>query len=288
MARALITGAAGMLGGALQGTQPNTFEISPVDLPDGDLTQPGVAARLLSQHRPQVVLHCAALTDVEGCTRDPALAHRVNCEATAYLAAACREHSARLIYLSTDYVFAGDLGRPCHEDDLPRPLNAYGESKLCGERAAARPRADAKLPDHLIVRTQWLYGPGGKNFVATIVNAARTRDTLRVVADEYGSPTYTLDLAQALWQLAESNHTGIMHVTNQGACTWHDLAAVALREAGLSATLEPISSADWPSPTVRPAYSVLDNRRRRQLGYAPLRPWQEAAAEYVRDYLNSE
>ncbi|MEN6546795.1 MAG: dTDP-4-dehydrorhamnose reductase [Armatimonadia bacterium] len=282
MVRVLITGAAGMLGGALLRTQPETFETSPVDLPDGDLTQPGVASRLLGQHRPQVVLHCAAMTDVDGCTRDPALAHRVNCEATSHLARACREQSAKLIYVSTDYVFAGDLNRPYHEADTPRPLNPYGESKLCGEQAVA------ELPDHLVVRTQWLYGPGGKNFVATIVNAARTRDTLRIVSDEWGSPTYTPDLARALWQLAASSHTGIVHVTNSEVCTWHDLATIATREAGLNVRLEAISSADWPSPTVRPRYSPLENRRWRELGYAPLRPWQEAVTEYVREHLSSE
>lgn len=280
--RVLITGAAGMLGGALLRTRPETAEISPVDMPDGDLTQPGIAARLLGEHRPQVVIHCAAMADVDGCTRDPDRAHRINCDATGHVAEACRDHSVKLIYISTDYVFAGDLGRPYHEGDAPRPLNPYGESKLCGEQEAAR------LPDYLIVRTQWLYGPGGKNFVSTIVNAARTRDTLRIVSDEWGSPTYTQDLAQALWRLAATTHTGIVHVTNSEVATWHDLATVAVREAGLKVRLEAISSAEWSSPTVRPRYSPLENRRWRELGYPPLRPWREAVTEYVREYLGSE
>lgn len=279
MVRVLITGAAGMLAGALLQAQPGSLEVVGVDLRDGDLTEPAVAASLLDSHRPQVVLHCAAMTDVDGCTRDPARAQLVNCEATRWLAGACRDRDTRLLYLSTDYVFAGDLDRAYHEADQPCPLSPYGASKLCGERAVA------ELPDHLIVRTQWLYGPGGKNFLATIVNAARTRDALRIVADEWGSPTYTLDLARALWELACADVTGIVHLTNSGVATWHELAAFALQEAGLQVALEPISAADWASPTVRPRYAVLENRRWHDLGKPPLRPWREAVREYVRGFL---
>jgi dTDP-4-dehydrorhamnose reductase len=203
----------------------------------------------------------------------------VNGTATANVAAACQRHGARLIYISTDYVFAGDLGRPYAENDEPRPLNPYGESKLGGERATAA------LPDHLIVRTQWLYGPRGKNFVSTIVNAARNRPSLRVVADEWGSPTYVPDLAQALWEVAVAEITGILHVTNSGVCSWHELAALALAAAGLKTPLEAISAADWPSPTIRPKYSPLGNARWLELGHAPLRPWQEAVTEYVQCLL---
>lgn len=279
MTDVLITGAHGMLGTALSCCAPADVCPVGVDLPDGDLTDAAAAEALIGRHAPQVVIHCAAMTDVDGCTRDPERAMRVNGAATANVAQACRRHGARLIYISTDYVFAGDLGRPYLESDEPRPLNPYGESKLAGERAAA------ELSDHLIVRTQWLYGPAGKNFIATIVNAARTRPSLRVVADEWGSPTYVPDLAAALWQVATQPVTGIVHITNSGVCTWHGLAVKALALAGLATPVEPISAAEWGSPTVRPKYSPLGNQRWLELGHAPLRPWQEAVAEYVTQNL---
>ena len=277
--RALVTGARGMLGTELMSCPPADWTVAGVDIQDGDLTDRDIAARLIADHAPQVVIHCAAMTDVDGCTRDPMRAMQLNGYATGNVAAACLSVGARLIYLSTDYVFAGDLDRPYVEADEPHPLNAYGESKLAGEHAAA------ELPDHLIVRTQWLYGPAGKNFVATMVRAAATHDSLRVVADEWGSPTYARDLAEGLWQLAPMSVTGIMHLTNGGICTWHDLASHAIAVAGLQVAIEPISRSEWASPTVRPSYSALDNRRWRELGLAPLRPWQEAVTEYVSRYL---
>lgn len=279
MSRVLITGAKGMLGGALLSCVPDSVEALGVDLPDGDLTEAAVALEVVASRAPSVVIHCAAMTDVDGCTRDPERAMLVNCTATANVAEACRLAGARLLHISTDYVFPGDLERAYLETDEPRPLSPYGESKLCGERAAAA------AGNSFVVRTQWLYGPGGKNFVATIVNAARTRPELRVVADEWGSPTYTRDLAAGLWVAALSDATGIIHLTNSGVCTWHELATAAVRAAGLATPVEPISSADWPSPTVRPKYSPLENRRWAELGHEALRPWQEAVEEYVREWL---
>lgn len=277
--RVLITGAAGMLGTALLARAPAALEVVGVDLADGDLTQAGEAERLLGRHRPQVVIHCAAYTDVEGCTEHPEQARLVNGVAAANVAVACRHHEARLVYLSTDYVFAGDLQRAYVETDEPRPLSAYGESKLAGERAVA------ELPDHLIVRTQWLYGPGGKNFVATIVNAARRQPQLRVVADQYGSPTYTHDLAGALWQVAPDGPTGVMHLTNSGVCSWHELAVQAVAAAGLSTPVAAIAAAEWGAKTVRPPYSPLANARWAAAGHPALRCWREAVREYVETSL---
>ena len=248
------------------------------DIEDGDLTTQAGADAVV-RHAADVVIHCAAMTDVDGCTRDPERARLVNGTATQNVAQACRETGKRLLYISTDYVFPGDLGRPYVETDEPRPLSAYGESKLAGERAAA------EVPDHLIVRTQWLYGPAGKNFIATIVNAARTRPSLRVVADEWGSPTYVPDLAAGLWQLAAAPVTGIVHLTNSGVCTWHELAVEALAVAQLETPVEAINAADWGSPTVRPRYSPLANTRWAKLGHEPLRGWREAVREYVRQHL---
>lgn len=282
MTRVLVTGAGGMLGTALLAQAPPGTEVVGVDLPDGDLSAPGVADSLLRAHQPRVVLHCAAWTDVDGCTADPQRALLQNGHATALLAAACGTAGVRLLYISTDYVFSGDAGRPYVETDVPRPLNPYGLSKLAGEQAAAT------LADYLVVRTQWLYGPRGKNFVHTIVNAARTRPALRVVANEFGSPTYVPDLAVALWEAALSKVTGFVHLTNTGVCSWYEFAREALRAAGLDVAVEPLAAADWPSPTRRPHFSPLASPRWTGLGHRPLRPWQAAVAEYVESYLMAE
>lgn len=279
--KVVITGAAGMLGSALLALAPGQVRPVGIDLAEGDLSDPEGARRALGPRRPQVVIHCAAYTDVDGCTRDPQRAFLHNATATRNVARVCADLGARLVMISTDYVFDGTKGSPYTEQDPTNPLNAYGESKLAAERLAAE-----ELGDLLIVRTQWLYGPRGKNFVAAIVSRARAEGQVRVVADQWGSPTYTRDLAAALWQGALSPARGIVHVTNQGEATWADLAERALAAAGLeSATVERISSADWPTPTIRPRYSVLDNSRWARLGFTPLRPWTEAVEEYVRTFL---
>jgi dTDP-4-dehydrorhamnose reductase len=277
----VITGGAGMLGSALVDLAPAGVAAVGVDLPDGDLSQLEGARLALAGSRPGVVIHCAAYTDVDGCTRDPERAFLHNATASRNVAIVCRELGARLVALGTDYVFDGTKGSPYTEQDLPNPLNPYGESKLAAERLIAQ-----ELPDHLVVRTQWLYGPGGKNFVAAIVKRAREGGALRVVADQWGSPTYTRDLAGGLWEAALSPARGVVHLTNAGVATWADLAEAALRAAGREqVAVERIGAADWPTPTVRPRYSVLDNQRWVRLGLRPLRPWEEAVEEYVRGWL---
>lgn len=279
--RVVVTGAAGMLGSALLELAPAEVTAAGVDLAEGDLTRPEGAWAAVAETEPEVVIHCAAYTDVDGCTRDPERAFLHNATATQNVARVCRELGARLVTLSTDYVFDGTKGAPYTEQDLTNPLSPYGESKLAAERLAAD-----EIGDLLIVRTQWLYGPGGKNFVAAVVGRAREQGALRVVADQWGSPTYTRDLAQGLWQAAFSPARGVVHLTNAGVATWADLAEAAVRAAGLEGVrLERISSEQWPTPTRRPRYSVLDNQRWVRLGFTPLRKWEEAVEEYVRGWL---
>jgi len=244
---------------------------------DGDLSVREQARRALEAADAEIIIHCAAYTDVDGCTREPERAWASNAIATENVADGAAALEARLLYISTDYVFEGTRAEPYLEDDEPAPLTVYGESKLAGERAIA-----ATLPDHLIVRTQWLYGPDGKNFVASILKAARSRKRLEVVHDERGCPTYAPDLADALWRLLATEATGIVHATNQGACSRLELALAALEEAGLAdVEVEGIPSAAWDSPTKRPLNAVLGGTRLAGLGLEPLRPWREALAEYV-------
>ncbi len=290
----IVTGSAGMLGSALMELAPAAVRAVGVDIADGDLSTDAGITSALGPHppslhertyggrgQPDVVIHCAGYTDVDGATDEPALAQRHNALATEKVAGFCAERGARLIYISTDYVFDGTKGSPYSEEDTPNPINAYGESKLAGEQAARRIAADC-----LIVRTSWLLGPGGRNFVAAIIDHARQDSEVWGVVDEIGSPTYSHDLAGALWELVERPVSGILHLTNSGYCSRAELARAALDAAGLSdVPITEISRADWDSPTQRPAFSVLDNGRWAALGHAPLRPWQEAVAEYVKSYL---
>ncbi len=279
--RVTITGGSGMLGHALVEAAPAGVELFPLSRADGDLSTWDGARRAIEPTNPDLVIHCAAWTDVDGCTADPQRAWLNNAVATRNVALLCSRLGARLVALSTDYVFDGAKGAPYIEQDAPHPLNAYGRSKLAAEQAVQE-----TLGNYLIVRTQWLFGPGGNNFVARIIELGRERDNLTVVADQFGSPTYTRDLAGALWDVAARDIHGIMHITNSGQASWAELAAEALCAAGLDkVTINRISAADWPSPTVRPGYCVLANARRAQLGLPPLRPWQEAVREYVRQYL---
>lgn len=266
-----------MLGSALQRAADPHIECIPTTRPDADLASASQVELLLSRHSPQYVIHAAAYTDVDGCTRDPERAMRDNAQATALLAAACAEHGIRLVMVSTDYVFSGDKREPYRVDDPPDPINAYGESKAAAEAQLAR-----LMSEFLIVRTQWLYGPGGRSFVAAILKRALEGSALRVVDDEFGSPTSTADLARALWQVAGSHHTGVMHVTNTGVCSRFELALAAIECAGLSGVpVDPIHSAQWPSPTRRPARAVLDTTRWVEAGYAPLPHWRQALAACV-------
>lgn len=277
----VITGGRGMLGSALVASAPGEAQAIAVDIEDGDITKLHEARRVVCSRDPAAVIHCAAYADVDGCTRDPHRAFAVNARGTANIAIACQECDCYLIAISTDYVFDGKKGAPYDESDEPNPLNPYGESKLRGEQFARE--SHDKL---LVVRTQWLYGPNGKNFVATIVNKGRELGRLRVVADEFGSPTYTKDLAARLWELVAMRPTGTLHCTNSGICTWANLARTALAAAGESGVeVEHISHRDWQSPTVRPEYSPLVSARLGELGLPPLRPWEQAVAQYASEHL---
>lgn len=278
-----MTGAAGMLGSAIVRRAPAHHQMMAITRADGDLTQRHVAERMVSDLSPRAVIHCAAYADVDGCTADPQRAQANNTEATRLLAQACSWHDIRMLYVSTDYVFSGTKSQPYKPDDEPDPINAYGESKLGGEQAVAD-----QLEDYLIVRTQWLYGAGGKNFVTGVVERARSGQPLKVVRDELGSPTYVYDLAGALWLAVEAKLFGIVHVTNSGHCSRLELAREALKLAGVGhVQMEPISSEQWPSPTRRPLHAILDNSRWVQAGYPPLRPWKQALTDFARTYLAS-
>jgi len=274
--RVAVTGAAGMLGRDVCRTAPQWATVAALTRENGDLADAAQAREALCVARPEIIVHCAAYTDVDGCTRDPQRAWENNARATENVVAAAGEIGAVVLYVSTDYVFDGAKGAPYVEDDKPNPLNPYGESKLAGELAVR------ELAEHIIVRTQWLYGPGGGSFVLSILRAARAGRDLRVVSDELGCPTYTPDLAEGLWRVLENGARGVLHLTGQGWCSRLELARAALDEAGMAdVPIAPIRSAEWDSPTARPLDSRLDSSRLSGLSIEPLRPWREALRDYV-------
>ncbi|HBE74175.1 MAG TPA: dTDP-4-dehydrorhamnose reductase [candidate division Zixibacteria bacterium] len=274
--RILVTGAGGMLGRDLVPVLSERHQVDGVDLDDFDLTAPGAVHQITSR-RPEMVMHLAAMTNVDGCERDPERAMLVNGQGTRNAVEACRELGIPMLYISTDFVFDGTKSEPYREDDPVNPLGHYGRSKLAGEEAVRQ-----LLREYYIVRTSWLFGPSGRNFVSSILNKARENGEVRVVDDQTGSPTYTADLAGALAELTESDKFGVYHLSNSGSCTWHGFASEAVRLAGIDARVVPIKSTEFQTPTRRPGYSVLGNYNWIGNFGRPLRDWREALADYVR------
>jgi dTDP-4-dehydrorhamnose reductase len=240
---------------------------------DMDLTEPDSVAAMVGDHRPDVVMNCAAWTDVDGAEAHPEAAMKVNGEGAGTVAWAAAEMGAAIIHVSTDYVFDGTSPRPYVETDPVRPISVYGRSKLAGEQAVARAN-----PRHAIVRSAWLFGAGGQNFVATMLRLADERDEVRVVTDQVGCPTWTGHLAEAMLALAESQAPGIHHVAGAGQCSWHDFAVEIFRQAEVSCTVQPTTSDEFVRPARRPANSVLHSVR---ADTPHLPSWRDGLAEYL-------
>jgi dTDP-4-dehydrorhamnose reductase len=275
--RLLVTGADGQLGRELVGMASSaSHDVVGFDRAGCDITVPGAAGAALERHRPEVVINCAAWTRVDAAEAEVDAAYRANALGPRLLAAACHDAAVLLCHVSTDFVFDGSAVSPIDEWSEPRPLSVYGASKLAGEDEVRR-----LCPHHQVVRTSWLYGQDGPNFVLTMLRLAREGGRLRVVADQRGAPTWTGDLAAALLRLAELGTPGVYHLSNAGETTWHGFAEAIVEEAGLAVPVEPITTADYPAPARRPAYSVLDNRVWRLLGERPLRAWRDGLHAYL-------
>ena len=271
--RILITGAQGQLGHALQQALSGE-DLILKDLPEFDLTQAGSESQIVAA-RPSVILHVGAYTNVDGAEREPERAMAVNAQGTTFVARAAATLNARLIYISTDYVFDGTQTTPYREEDVPHPINVYGQSKRAGEIAAL-----TGCPNSLVVRTAWLYGHVGNNFVKTMMKLAVEKPFLEVVGDQRGCPTNADDLARALKDLAESDLRGICHVTNTGDCTWHEFAEAIVSLMGLSIPVRPITTEQMGRLARRPSYSALAQGR---LGTvrAFLPHWKDSLARFM-------
>ena len=274
--RVLITGAAGKLGRALTRELDETHDVVGADKARLDVSDYAACQSAVADIRPEILLHAAAFTDVDGCALDPQKALRINGVGTGNLAAATAKRGIPMLYVSSNEVFDGSLRRPYNEYDLPNPVNAYGYSKWHGERALTRVN-----PQHYIVRAAWLYARGGGNFLHAILAAARAGKSLRVVTNEVSSPTSTDDLAAAIAQLIKSERFGTYHLVNEGAVSRWGLARLALDEAGYADTpIERISHQQWPRPSRPPEYTALANNAAAAIGIR-LRPWQQAARAFL-------
>lgn len=273
--RIVITGHKGQLGTALQQALDGA-EIFGLDLPEHDITEPRATVDTISDIRPDLVIHAAAMTDVDGCQRNPDLAFRVNAMGSQNIALACLHTGAALVHISTNDVFDGTLGRAYYEWDPPMPQSVYAQSK-----AAAEFYVRSLLHRFYIVRTAWLYARGGQNFVTKIIAAADRLGVLRVVTDEVSSPTYAPDLAGAISQLVQTEHFGIFHFTNSGICSRFDWARKILELVGRSEVpVEPITTEQWQRAAPPPLYAPIRNFTGTTLGIT-LRPWQAALEEYL-------
>lgn len=273
----LITGGKGMLAQALrQLLESRNLPYVAPGRADADVTNPDQLKQLFATHKPTLVLNCAAHTKVDLCEDEKEKADAINGHAVGTLASLAREHHAFLVHYSTDFVFDGSGTRPYRTDDPVNPVSAYGRSKLLGEQLLQK-NAPARW---LILRTAWLYGRGGASFPKTIIERARAGQPLKVVNDQFGSPTHTPDLAEATLDLVHHRAHGIYHVTNAGTATWFEFAQTILKEFDLPASVTPITSTNWqqirPSSAIRPAYSVLDLEPFERLVGRPMRPWRDA------------
>jgi dTDP-4-dehydrorhamnose reductase len=271
--RVLVIGATGLLGRVLL-EQWQGEEVTGAGSQDADLRDPAQVKGLLERCRPEWTVLAAAYADVDGCEKDPERAHQVNCVGAMNVARAAREVRSKVLFLSTDYVFDGRKNAAYEPGDAVNPLNIYGRSKAEAEKGIRE-----IMPDCCIVRTSWLFGVQGKCFPNTILELAKTRDHLNVVADQTGCPTFNRDLVGAIIKLARANAHGTVHVTNRGACSWYEFAGEILRASGRNVTVSPARTEDVPRPATRPKYSVLSGASLERFGVS-MRPWQEALSDY--------
>lgn len=273
----LLTGAGGMLARDVMATLADRHQIHPFPEEALDITDFAAVRRAVDGLRPDLIVNCAAFTDVDRCETEPGPAFAVNALGPRHLAVAAHGAGAALLHVSTDYVFDGTATAPYGEFDPVGPVTAYGRSKLAGELEVR-----AHCPRHYIVRSAWLYGAHGRNFVHTMLQLAAQRERLTVVDDQVGNPTWTVELARAIGALMETGAFGTYHASAEGEASWYAFAREILRLKGVATPVDPVPSTAFPRPARRPAFSALDKGCLRALGLT-MRPWREALADYLKD-----
>lgn len=273
----LITGANGQLGQDVVSVFSRQHEVYGYGRQQLDITSQEQCEQVVTTFRPDVVVHAAAFTDVDLAESEEEQTYRVNANGSRNIAVAAEKVGAKVCYISTDYVFDGTSKVPYKEYDNTNPQSVYGKSKRAGELLV-----QSFSSRFFIIRTSWVYGLHGKNFVKTMLQLGKEKDDLKVVQDQSGSPTYTLDLSRFLLELVETERYGIYHASNQGSCSWYEFAAAIFEDTGISVKINPCSTEDFPRPAPRPQFSVMDSLAIRSNGFKELRPWREA----LRDFLS--
>lgn len=275
----LVTGSNGQLGHDIIKLLENSeHRVYGYDRKQMDITDEKAVFREVTKIKPDVIVHCAAYTNVDGAEMDQDGAYAVNTLGTKYLAMAAKEVDAKMVYVSTDYVFDGEAKEPYEVDSPTNPIGVYGKTKLGGEKAVKE-----ILDKYYIVRTAWVFGKNGKNFVKTMLRLGKERGEIGVVADQYGSPTYTIDLAKFIIKLIQTDKYGLYHATNSGTCSWYEFAVEIFKQAGLNVKVNPLTTEQYPTPAKRPKFSVLSKKKIVEEGFTPLQHWQDALNAYLKE-----
>lgn len=279
--KVLVTGVKGQLGcDVMAELAKRNIEAIGVDIDEMDITDKISVEKVIGEAAPDVVVHCAAYTAVDAAEDNEALCRRVNADGTRNIAEVCKKLDCKMVYISTDYVFDGQGTRPWEPDDERHPLNVYGQTKYEGELAVQE-----NLSKYFIVRIAWVFGKNGKNFVKTMLKLAETHDKLTVVNDQFGSPTYTYDLARLLVDMIQTDKYGIYHATNEGICTWYEFACEIFRQAGVKIEVTPVPASEYPAKAKRPENSRLDKSKLTENGFERLPSWQDALRRYIKEIL---
>ena len=273
----MIIGSEGMLGHDLVDVLSVDNEVSITTIDTLDITDINKTIKTVKENNPDVLIHAAAFTDVDGSESNPDLAFKVNATGTRNVAVACQQANCAMVYICTDYVFDGTNSSPYHEYDQTHPLGVYGKTKHTGELYIRD-----LLNKFYIIRTSWLYGYHGPNFVTTMLNLAKKTKDISVVNDQIGSPTYTVDLANAIALLIKKPTYGIYHITNSENCSWYDFATEIFNQAQIEVNLKPVTTEEFPRPAPRPKYSVLENYNWNMEGYPKMRSYKEALTDYLK------
>ena len=273
----IVTGAAGQLGGDVCRTlKEKSISYKGIDRDDVDITSEEDVKEFFEKTNFDVMIHCAAYTAVDKAEEEKELCYAVNAKGTENLAKICREKNAAIIYISTDYVFSGEGERPFEADDEKAPLSVYGKSKYEGERAVM-----SLCEKYFIVRTSWVFGEQDRNFIATMLRLSQTKDEINVVCDQIGSPTYSADLALLLTEMAQTEKYGIYHGTNEGFCSWYELAKKVFDYKKISVRVNPVTSEEYITPARRPKNSRLSKEELTKNGFSLLPPWEDAVKRYL-------
>ncbi len=276
--KVFVTGVKGQLGyDVVNELEKRGIEAVGVDIEEMDITDAASVSSVIHREMPDAVIHCAAYTAVDAAEENEALCRRVNADGTRNIAQVCKELDCKMIYISTDYVFGGQGERPWEPEDDRDPQSVYGQTKYEGELAVQE-----LLDKYFIVRIAWVFGVNGKNFVKTMLKLSENHDTITVVNDQFGSPTYTYDLARLLVDMVLTEKYGVYHATNEGICSWYDFACAIFEEAGIDMTVKPVSTAEYGAKASRPANSRMSKEKLTENGFERLPTWQDALKRYLK------